>query len=554
MNVMHYTPDGWDMSLGTSRLSQTQETSYEQYVTIFEGDWQTFMRDEYGQLPAVREALNEIPPVPDWVADIKISAGSDIDRLRNMVEMTEEGVIMALVDVGGSWADYYVDQGLEGGWAGGSITGEELRDLIQRIKALSPRIKVGIYMWVLSAIESTRIYRDHPEYFRTYDKEGQKLSTFPGFAPNYAHLLSVRECYDELLSQFDLVLGYLGTDYIYLDDPKAINGIDWPTGEFTRDDLSFQFMLDIKRVAARHGPDKMVFFNNRGNPYGDINYIEARSTLDANYWRKFTGIAAVIQEFVSATRPNARTIPLYYIPPHEREYVNHVLSKGWIPSLVYGTPIERRAFFQAAYEMGNSASVPARYTPDWKTDRETNVESYASQRLIDNGYLLSFVDHEHTSRTVPITIDLDSLSLDREGRIFVWRYTVEDANTFRGFATERLVRDTYTNSGWRLEGVTRRELVYAGPYSSTLSFDLETQPLELSQFYVTNQSVAVYAEDGLPANYLFGQMPNNGRCRLAMASFDHLFEILMKNDPKIHQIFERWTTLKVRQIDACGPY
>ena len=507
MNVLHYTPDGWDMSLGTSKLSLTEDTSYEQYVSMFEGDWQTFLRSEYPSLPAVQQALDEIPPVPDWVADVKVYTGSDIDRLKRLVEATDEGTIMVLVDFGGSWADYYVDRGLEGGWEGGSITAEEIRDVIARIKAVSPRIKVGIYMWVLSTAESSRIYGKHPEWFRTFTKDGQPASTFPGMATNYAHLLSVQECYDGLLSQFDLVLGYLGTDFIYLDDPKAINMIDWESGEFTRDDQSFRFMLDIKRIAAKHGPDKVVFYNNRGNPYADINFIEARSTIRASYWRSFVGICAVIQEFVTNMRPEARIIPLYYIPPHERDYMNRVLAMGWIPSLEYGDAVTCRAFLQAAYEIGNCRNVPLRYSPDCKRDKQTNVESYAVQREGDAGYLLSFISHAPEAGTVPIELALDSFELDPDRQVFVWQYVVADATEFKGQATESQVRSLYAETGRQVDRVTQRKLVYAGPYRKLLPLDVTMEPLLLYQFYVTSQPMAVYAEDDLPANYLFGQTP-----------------------------------------------
>ena len=506
VNIMHYTPDGWDMSLGTSRLSPTQETSYEQYLSIFEGDWQTFLQAEYPSLPEVRRALREIPPVPDWVDDVKIYTGSDMHRLRQMVKMTDEGTIMVMISLSGSWSDYYVDRGMEGG-LGGFIKGEELREWIRRIKALSPRIKVGLYMWVLSVCENARIYKDHPEWFRYGNKDGEPLSTFPGFAANYAHLLSIPECYNELLRQFDLVLSYLDTDYIYLDDPKAINMIDWKSGEYTRDDLSFRFFLDIKRIAAKHGPDKVVFFNNRGNPYGDINFIEARAQLRANYWRQFAGIAAVTQQFVTATRPRARIAPLYYTPPLAREYLNRVLALGWIPSLTYCDVVGSRAFFQAAYEMGNCRSVPVRYSPDWKRDPATEVESYAVQRHGDDGYVLSFINHADGEGTVPVSIDLDSLDLDREGQVFVWGYTVADALECQGVATERLAREVYAQSGWQIDRVTRRRLLYAGPYRKQIELELPMAPLLLNQLYVTPRAATVYSEDNLPANYLFGRMP-----------------------------------------------
>lgn len=505
-NMLSYTPDGWDMSLGTSKLAADKETSCTQFLSIFAGDWQRFLRSEYPALPEVQQALSEIPPTPEWVGDIKIATGDDPLRLKRIVEMTDEGTIMVLVNLSGSWADYYVDRGMYGGY-GGWIEGPELRDYIRRIKALSPRIKVGIYMWVLSTTDRSRIYAAHPEWFRYGNKDGEPLTTFPGMWRNFAHLFSAPGCADELLSQFDLVLDYLGTDFIYLDDPKAVNLIDWKTGEYTRDDMSFRFFRDLKRRVARHGPDKMLFFNNRGNPYGDINYIEARDQLRANYWRHFVGIAAVTEEFVSATRPKARIIPLYFIPPTRREYMNRVLALGWIPDLTYCDVIGSRPFFQAAYEVGRCASAVARYSPDWKRDKATDIESFAVRRDDDRGVLLSFINHAETRSEVPVRIELDSLDLDRTGQVFVWEYEVANALEYLGFATEGLARQVYGETGWQLDRVTRRRLRYAGPYRPELEVPLGLEPLALRQLYLTGEPAAVYSEHRLPANYLFGHTP-----------------------------------------------
>ena len=220
---------------------------------------------------------------------------------------------MVLVGHWGSWADYYVDEGLEGA-DGGWITGPELRDMIQSIQAISPRVKVGIYQWVASTMPNSRIYKSHPEWFRVNDKEGNPKVTFPGHETNYASMFSVPECRDELLREFDLTLGYLGTDFIYLDDPKAMNMVNWWQGDFTRDDLSYELFLDLRKTVARHGKDKMLFFNCRGNPYGDVNFMEARDQLRAGWWRDFAGLGACMEAFLSV-RPNARMIPLYWITP-----------------------------------------------------------------------------------------------------------------------------------------------------------------------------------------------------------------------------------------------
>jgi hypothetical protein len=342
------------------------------------------------------------------------------------------------------------------------------------------------------------------------NKAGDRMTTFPGVAANFAHLLSIPACYQELLSQFDLVLEYLDTDFIYLDDPKAINPIDWTSGEYTRDDLSFQFMLDIKRIAASHGPDKMVFFNNMCNPYADVNYIEARGEINPNYWRHFAGNVAVAETNLN-NQPDGRIVLLYYIPPYQRDYINRVLSMGWIPELAYSDGeqlVERRAFVQAAYEIGNSTTVPVRYSPDWKRDEKTNVESYAVQRQGDDGYLLSFINHDENDSAVAVELELNSFDLPRDGQVFVWHYVVEDAGEYKGIATERVARDVYEQAGWLLDHAAQRTLLYAGPYRDQVAFELDMDPLILHQLYVTSKPAAVYAQRNLSSTYLFGRTPH----------------------------------------------
>ncbi len=53
---------------------------------------------------------------------------------------------------------------------------------------------------------------------------------------------------------------------------------------------------------------------------------------------------------------------------------------------------------------------------------------------------------------------------------------------------------------------------------------------------------------------IFGQMPSNERCKMSLWSFDYLFELIAKEDPELERIFERWTTVKFRQLDACDPF
>ena len=504
MNALYYTPTGWDMSLCTSPLRPDQETSYEEYFAIFRGDWLEFFARRYPSLDPVREAVAQIPPTAAWVKDVKLYTGfKTLARLRRLVEMTEEGEIMVCLSHWGSWGDYYVDNGLVG-QEGGFIRGPELKTLIERIKTLSPRIRVGIYNLIWAATHEARVLRKHPEWFRKHNKEGEPLNFFPGCAPNYASLISDDACYQELLGQFDLMLRYLDVDFLYLDIGCAVNMVDWETGRFNRDDLCYRFFLDMKRIVARHGPDKVLFFNGRGNPYADISFVEARSQLRASYWRQFAGMALGM-DAMGYCRPDNRMIPLYWTSPLARDYVNRVLALGWIPSLTYGDPIERRAFVQAAYEIGDALPVAGRYQPDWKSDPHTAIESYLVRRHGDRGYLLSLISHETKSRAVPLTIDLSSLDLDRQATVYVIDHAIEDAGRFAGSVTEQFARREYARTGWRHDLVAHRNLVYAGPFVELLKSTLALQPLQLRQLAISTEPAVVLSHDHLPTNYLFAR-------------------------------------------------
>lgn len=535
-NALSYTPEGWDFSLGTSPLSSASAAVFEEYFRIVPGNWFRWLAEVYPGQPEVAAEAARIPAPPEWVGDVKACLGfgdEGLARVERIVQSTDEGQVLVLLSGFGSWADYDVEGGLEGG-EGGRISGPELRDLVRRIKAVSPRVRVGLYQWLVSCMPSARIYARHPEWFRTRDKAGAAQSTFPGFEVSYASMLSRPECYAELLRQCDRVLDYLGTDFVYLDDPKALNMVNWHTGDYTRDDLTYRFLLDVRKLVARHGADKMLFFNCRGNPYGDVNFVEARSQLAAGWWREFAGMGAGMEAFL-AVRPRARIVPLYWTEPLARDYVNRVLALGWIPSLTYGSDVGRLPFARAAYEMGNCHQVDARYTPDWKTDARTGIESYLTQREGDPARILSLISHEKVGREVPVTMDVGGLGL-RPGRpLWVWSYRAENPAGFQGTATERLVRANYRRAGWHLDRVLRRRLLWAGAPGQRLAVNVAMEPLNLDQLVITTVPAAVYSEDDLPNQYLFAttkrvqirDQSSGSGCRLGVVCERQQAEIIL---------------------------
>jgi len=178
---------------------------------------------------------------------------------------------------------------------------------------------------------------------------------------------------------------------------------------------------------------------------------------------------------------------------------------GWIPSVTYGSDIGRLPFARAAYEMGNSHQVNGRYTPDWKTDPKTNIESYLTKREDGAGYVLSLISHEEQTSDVPVTLDISGLKRVTGQQIWVWNHQVEDALEYSGSVTERIARTNYERSGWHLDRVLRRRLLYAGTPGDRLALNATLQPLILHQLTITSLPAAVYSEGNLPNNYLFAQ-------------------------------------------------
>ena len=93
-----------------------------------------------------------------------------------------------------------------------------------------------------------------------------------------------------------------------------------------------------------------------------------------------------------------------------------ILALGWVPQTSYPRA-NVVPTLRATYESGALVPIDARYTPDWKGDWETQMESHAMTRTDSSDKLLSFINRAHATNDVPVAIDLDSLGFGG-GRIF----------------------------------------------------------------------------------------------------------------------------------------
>lgn len=512
----YYTPSGWKMASGISRLSRKGKVSYDEIFAITKGNYHDFLVNTYNAKEDVRNDIDSLGPVPEWLNNAKILTFEGevsgrpyetFNRLKRMVETTDDGYIIVVINdtMGLNVGDYYVEQGLDG-FHGGYIKGQELADWMKKVKALSPRIKIGIYCYMDMSTGASRLCKAHPEWFRANNKEGSPVNHFAGFADTRTSMFNNPELRKALVNQYDLMFKYLDADLVYLDDAMCNNIVNWDTNQVLQERDCYDFMREVAAVARKNGPDKFVIYNGQGNPYGDVEFIEAFTRLNDTVWRTFAGVALGVETFL-LNRPGVRVVPLYWTEELDREYVNRILALGWVPALEATDVLASRPFITAAYEIGNENPVNAQYTPDWRKDVNCQIESYSMRRLDDNAVILSFINYAADNPQQPIEINADTLGLDKNKPLYVTRYQVKDANQYKGFASEKAVKENYANGLWSLDTVTAPQFVYAGDFQSKLDLKVKLPSHVLVMLVISNDPGVVYSMDNLPMNYLFGKTP-----------------------------------------------
>lgn len=507
-NILHYTPNGWSMALGTVDLPSGGQFRITDAMNYFPGNWYTFFEDVYGADPDVKKEIASIGPVPEWLQDVRLATMEKSEyAIRQLVSATNDGYIMVLLSrFVGDWADYRFAKDGARGFFGGNVTGEELRECIQRLKAISPRVKVALYNWVTSTNISTEILKEHPEWFKRFDRHGNESSLFPGCLDNFATMMNRPDCAEFMKNQLFDALQYLGADYIYLDEAKTTNFIRWQTDEAVRDDHWYNFWKSLKKRASAQ--NTALFFNARGNPFGDINYIEAYHQLEPRFWREFAGMGLGVETFLKL-RPDARITPLYWTG--KVDYANRLLALGWIPSMndSVSQTLNNLAFVRAAYETGNSDPVDVRYTPDWKQDAATKIESYAIRRRHSSDLLMSFINRSGSTSGIPLNIQLATLGFPADARINIWSMNIASGNTTAHYnISDSELQENYRRDRWLGDFVTAPHLVYSGPASGCFRYTIPDLPdNRMNQLLITASPAGIYTIDSLGCNYFYTSRP-----------------------------------------------
>lgn len=294
----------------------------------------------------------------------------------------------------------------------------------------------------------------------------------------------------------------LGNRMVYIDEAQQNNTINWQRDELIRDDHLVMFWDKLRRRAREEG--KLLFFNGSGQPFADLNYMENARMMAPENWREYAGVALGLELF-SAFRPHSRISPLYWEPTTVNDYSNRFLALGWVPAFQYDGE-QPLAPVRAAYETGNADPVDVHYTPDWKSDPETNVESYAMRRLGTDDILVSFINRNRTAVSQEFTLDLASLKLPEEQRINIWAMPVKRYGKDRKeyFLSNRDYRELYRKNNWQGGFIGAPELVYSGPARGVFRHTRrDWQRDQMIQFVITPSPLSIFSENSLPCNYFY---------------------------------------------------
>ncbi len=528
-NYLHYMPRGWEMSLSTIDVLPGKTFSIEDCFVFFHGSWYDFINDIYVKDPKVDSTLSAIKPGPEWLADVKVYKGyQDRDDLQKLLELVEDGNIMVLVDVLDCWADYRIwDKGRAGQW-GGFIKAEEMKKAIADIKSMSPRIKVGIYNWINSVGISSPVFRENPEYFMIKERNGQHKNFFPGgFIQNYPTMVNRPEAAKFMINMFAGIIDYLGVDYIYLDETKTFNLVDWEKGDLVREDHWYDVWKEMKELGNK--TNTMMFGNGRANPYSDLNFIEARHQLRPEVWREFVGMGMAMSAFVNH-RPGGRLCLLYWNP--NLDYITRVMANGFVPA-IHSLRFQQIPYLTANAELGKTSILNLKYTPDWKNDPKTELETYATTRNISGETVFSIINRGNNP-VVEVELQLPQ---DRECQI--WEYRIDK---YRDGASEpyglgeKNVRENYRDFRWREGLAASPRLLRQGKLNGNFKYRSEDFGKdEFRQLVISPTPAGVYSVNDMPHNYFFTATPevkiSGGSFPLQIESQADQAEIILFTSP-----------------------
>ena len=428
----------------------------------------------YAQQPDVRDMVDEaFFDAPAWIDDVIIDEAFDLstlDGFRNTWSVVGQKMPYGLVMVSlwGQYGEYnqdhlYLDEQVHA-WEGKKKTYSEefiakywphghsldksnkvrylpsaTAKVIQDLKAVSPRLRIGIYTHFSSATHGVDApsFQEHPEW-AARDGKGERYHGRGEWAmdDDYASIRlnnALPEVQKYFLEQWEGILRYVQPDFMYIDGtPRAQPMHDWPRHQiFAHNGNNKALFRGLVQLSNKHG--KVLKWNYPVSVFAHEGYHEYPAF--GFYERDWRLSVARMVDCLILSAPEFRISfagdrPSSADPtdPMNRFRLNCLLMQNVKMSLLNAPGktqwlLQTMPYLMAHYELRQRHVVNARISPNGLTDG-SEIEAHA-WRMRDAG-LVTLMNHDVDAATVETAFDIKPMGL-RPGRpVYVWRLELPD--------------------------------------------------------------------------------------------------------------------------------
>jgi len=319
---------------------------------------------------------------------------------------------------------------------------------INKLHALSSRIKVGMYLipWVLYS--GSQAYLNHPDWVVRNQDGTPNSSSWGGY---YDAEIGRPDFQAYLNDSIRSVLAGWNLDFLYIDGGDAAWGWpDWQNNMVAqyRDHYTF-FKIFLDAIKAR-GADKSFFMNSSDDSLAEMSFQELGGGtwgdgVPYGQWTWWRCLSDALYYAKLGQRDGRWVSHLY--PYDLNKYFSYMLALALKPDSAPRTDEDFTTFYNSwlpyvnvAYELKDALLMylDAGVRPWWRSE-ETEVDAFA---LGQGGTaILTAINHAGTASVTQLSASVEGLGLDRSRPVFAWVMQMADPEIRTGSEPAVVVED-----------------------------------------------------------------------------------------------------------------
>ncbi|MFH0797553.1 MAG: sugar-binding protein [Candidatus Omnitrophota bacterium] len=328
--VAKATPSGWVTAVGQQFVSASRSVTFETHLALVDGDPRYFDA-RYFSLPEYAE-FGKVE-APSWVGDTaiwgvcpelySILAPDGFGSFQKQVELCLDFVpdgqyMLALINHYTMAGDYrstgtmkYPPVGMKD--YSGRVSAEAVKEIVAKLHAISPKIKVGFYsIGSFVSEESETFMKQHPEWLAK-DEKDNLMETTDGIGKCYVLDVANPDWQDFAVGQYRDTIDNLGVDFLYMDNAPG-ESINWSVPRVASTADYTELFRKIHRMANAKNVALMMNHAAGVNLMCDIGILEnsmGYKNLEDKDWR-INAAWAFRAKMATGVRPSARIVPMWY--------------------------------------------------------------------------------------------------------------------------------------------------------------------------------------------------------------------------------------------------